>query len=180
MFFPSPYVALEKLLLKIAAPEWLIGGLFRFYPLAAFAYCTAAFVAIFRSLPRRRWMDGGLTILLSMIVATLLFFPFNANEYKAVYVLLPFLIAYNVPKGPNPAASAIEPKNPAKLINPHSVSVGFCFFLLANRYGLIGNKLWASMITSFVIALFPLLLSALLARDSVSRAIRPVDEPTLQ
>jgi hypothetical protein len=167
IFFPSPFIALKTLLSKLAAPEWLMGRFFSLYPLAALAYCTACFVEIFRSPIRRRWMDGGLAILLTVISVTLLIFPFNANEYKAIYALLPFLIAYRVSTDPDPDAGAMQTRSQVSLINPHSVAIGFCFFLLVNRYGFIGHKLLASIITSLLIGLFPLMLSKSLAKATV-------------
>jgi hypothetical protein len=174
VFFPSPFIAFKTILSNFLTPEWLMGRFFNLYPLAAFAYCTACFVEIFRSPIRHRWMDGGLVILLTMISAALLIFPFNANEYKAIYCLLPFLIAYRDSTGPNPDAGAVQTRSQATLVNPHSLAVGFCFFLLVNRYGFIGDKLFASVFTSLLIALFPLMLSKSLAKatDDASQACR--------
>jgi hypothetical protein len=92
-------------------------------------------------------------------------FPFNANEYKAIYALLPFTIAY---RGPETSSDALISQSPSGegLIRAQSLAIALCFVLLVNRYGLLGIGTLASLLSSVAVALFPLLLFRTLSDES--------------
>jgi hypothetical protein len=164
-FFSSPYIAIKSIILWLSSPDWLLGVFVKVYPVVVLAYCSIAFLALTCIPCRRIPYRVGLIILLTAIIVTLMLFPFNANEYKAIYALLPFTIAY---RGPETSSDALISQSPSGegLIRAQSLAIALCFVLLVNRYGLLGIGTLASLLSSVAVALFPLLLFRTLSDES--------------
>lgn len=165
-FFSSPYIAIKSIMFWVSSPDWLRSLFVKIYPVTALAYCAAAFLVIFRSPFRGTWNRDGLAIMLTTIVATLLLFPFNANEYKAIYALLPFTIAYGGSRKETDGALIPTPLSRSNALRAPSLAIALCFVLLVNRYGLTGNGTLASLISSIAVALFPMLLIRTISNES--------------
>jgi hypothetical protein len=155
LFYCSPYVAIKTLLAGHHAPSWLMRTFYVSYPYAALLVSVDVLCRAFRFL--RRQPD--LVLSLVVIAFVLLVFPYASNDYKAIYLVLPFFIA--------PFAAAESPTATwlfegqscfLSMLTPRTVSVGLAFVLLSNRYGLIGDKRSASMVASIALLLYPLLL----------------------
>lgn len=170
-FFSSPYVAIKMDLLKLGAPASAMLGFIRIYPLVSLAVSVAVLFKTFRL----RQADP--VVMLTAICFCLLVFPYNANEYKAVYLLLPFLVfyqstdhSYNLHPAAEDFSGAKAPSNTGALSpwrwSPTAVSITLCFGLLLNRYGLTGDRLLASLIASVLLMVFPVLF--LLSREEQS------------
>jgi len=172
LFFCSPFIAIKMILSRLAAPEWAMNLFFQIYPLLALLVAIAVFVIIFRLNSHRTWGKNGATVLLSAIVFTLLIFPYNANEYKAIYALLPFILAYSPQVDKDDSAILSMPITSPRSMTPQSVSIFLCFVLLVNRYSFLGSKTGASMFATLILVLFPILL--LFSTDARSRITKNV------
>ncbi len=157
-FFCSPFIAIKTILLQLSTPGWLMNLFFKLYPVVALAYCAITFIAIFLSPYRQTWTKDGLTIMLTTIAVTLLIFPFNANEYKAIYVLLPFVLAYTGSRNSAEVATCCSGPRSEYLIKPKTLCIALCFTLAANRYGVTGIGALASLVATMAVASFPILL----------------------
>ena len=150
--------AIKTILLQLSTPGWLMNLFFKLYPIIALAYCAIVFMAIFLSPYRKTWTKDGLTIMLTTIAATLLLFPFNANEYKAIYALLPLVLAYTGSRNSAEVATCCSGPRREYLIRPKTLCIALCFILAANRYGLTGIGALASLVATMAVASFPILL----------------------
>jgi hypothetical protein len=160
LFYPSPYIAIKTLLQGAASPNLAVRIFLRVYPCAALLFSAAVFLIVYRSRSFTAGTRSAIPLLLTAICFTLLVFPFNANEYKAIYALLPFIHAYASPsdEGINASGSPTSRSVWRLHITPEAICIGLWFIILLNRYGLFGSKLIASMLASMMLIVFPFLL----------------------
>lgn len=161
IFFVSPFVAMKLALSRHVLAPWSVDMFVHLYPLAAFVVAASTLVATYRS--PSFLGENKLILLLTVLGFILLIFPYTANEYKAIYLLLPFCLAYRS-RPSSPEQTLLPATDRADgmalgLLQPECLCIGLCFVLLVNRYGFTGDKFVASMVASMVLLLFPLLLS---------------------
>jgi len=153
-FFCSPYVLLKKLIINAGVSSQLMSAYYRIYPVVGLVIVVCVFVVAWRyvrlySVP---------SIMLNAISFGLLVIPYNANEYKAIYFLIPFSLGFSVAKSAIRHVSSSGQGIFGRLgVTPITVSAGLAFFMLINRYGLIGDNLLASLFTSLLLIAFPFL-----------------------
>jgi len=163
-FFVSPYVAIKRVLLAFAgpAPGSVLRLFSRIYPLLALLVSGAVLLKAYH-LCRRR---PNPVISLTAICFGLLVFPYNANEYKAIYLLLPFLLFLHGTGSESDCLSTVQAacldaggslwRVFGELLRSHAVlSFALCFGLLLNRYGILGHQYWASRLGSLLLIVFP-------------------------
>lgn len=153
-FFCSPYVFGKKLLASYGVPDMIMTGFYHLYPWLALAVLACMLLVTWQFVCR----NPHPSVILAVASFCLLLFPLNANEYKAVYFLIPFSLGFAaVAEDGRRACASTNHRSGVFGLTPITATAGLSFIMLVNRYGLLGNNEVASMLTSLLLSVFPVL-----------------------
>ena len=141
IFFSSPFI-----LIKQSIPNSLYRSEFiKFYPIFTGIISTISLYVSFK-FTRGNFRNN---ITLTTICFTLLLFPYGANEYKCIYLIIPFLLGIN-------SLSKLKDSDSKNCYfftkYANTISLIFSLAILINRYGLVGNQFLGSTIGSVSVA----------------------------